>query len=257
MTMKMNLFHLAILITLIVQGIGCTTTRTSETSRTGMEQLLLSNAVDQSLNKLNFAGLRGQSVYLDDQFLECVDKGYVLGSVRQRVLNVGGRLVAKPEESDVVLEVRSGGIGTDNVESYVGMPGIALPGPMPVELPEVKLWNRVSQMGTAKIGVVAYDTRGRYLLNHGGHAMARADDNNWFILGVGPFQNGTVREEIQVATQRFANPMELTERVQMYDTRTVANTNPAQPQNSVYPVSAVERLPQTARADNTNTHLRF
>ncbi len=179
---------------------GCTTTGTSNTARTGMEQLLISNAVDQALSKYNFQGLAGAKVFIDNQYLEGVDKGYILGSLRDRALQHGVRLVAKAEEADIVMEVRSGGVGTDSTETYVGMPGIAIPGPMPVELPEVRVWNRSSQLGTAKLGIVAYDVKQGHLIDFGGFSLARSDDTNWFLLGIGPFQNGTVREEVSLAT---------------------------------------------------------
>lgn len=180
---------------------GCTTTRTSDTARTAMEQLLISNAVDQSLDKFHFASLYGRKVFIEEKYLDCVDKGYLLGSIRERILVSGGSIVAKAEESDVTLEIRSGGLGTDNLEAYVGTPNISVPGIMPVELPEIKFWNRKSQMGTAKIGILAYETKTGMHFAHGGQALARSDDNKWFILGIGPFQDGTVRNEVNYGTE--------------------------------------------------------
>ena len=55
---------------------GCTHTSTSNTARTAKEQMLLSNAVDQSLDKVDFTPLYGQKVFVDDKYLECVDKNY-------------------------------------------------------------------------------------------------------------------------------------------------------------------------------------
>jgi hypothetical protein len=180
---------------------GCTTTRTSDTPRTALEQLLISNAVDQSLDKFDFASLYNRKVYIDDKYLECVDKGYLLASIRERVLVSGGRIVSKADDSDVTLEVRTGGLGTDNLETYVGMPALSVPGIMPIELPQIKIWNRTSQKGTAKIGILAMDTKSGGYYNHGGQALARSDDNSWYLLGVGPFQDGSVRTEVTQGTR--------------------------------------------------------
>jgi hypothetical protein len=98
------------------------------------------------------------------------------------------------------MELRSGGVGTDNVDAFIGMPKIAMPGPLPLELPEVRLWEKKSQFGTVKIGVVAYATQSGQLLFDSGRALARADDSRWSLLGVGPFQKGSVRSEIARAT---------------------------------------------------------
>lgn len=174
---------------------GCTSVRTSNTARTGTEQLLISNAVDQALNKVEFTSFQGTTVYLDDKFVDCVDKSYVVGAVRHRLLNEGISIAAKPEDADVVVELRSGGVGTDTSESFVGIPSLTLPGM--ISLPEVRLLTRSNQTGTAKLGLVAYEAKTKRVLGAGGTAIARSDDNNWYVLGVGPYQNGSLHRELE------------------------------------------------------------
>jgi len=55
--------------------VGCTSSKTTNTARTSREQLLISNAIDQSLAKVDCSALRGASVFIDDKYLDCVDKG--------------------------------------------------------------------------------------------------------------------------------------------------------------------------------------
>jgi hypothetical protein len=102
-----------------------------------MEQLLISNAVDQTLNKVALPPVTGRKVYVEEKYLDAVDKGYIVGSLRQRLMANGAHVVDAKEGSDMTLEVFSGGVGTDNVESYLGVPGLTVPG-MPVEIPEVR-----------------------------------------------------------------------------------------------------------------------
>lgn len=177
---------------------GCTSTKTSSTARTGVEQLLISNAIDQSLDKIDFTAMRGQKILLEEKYIDCVDKAYVIGSMRHRISRAGGQLVAKAEEADVVLEIRSGGVGTDTSDAFVGIPEIALPGM--VTLPEVRLISRLHQSGTAKIALVAYDAKTMKELGDGGVSLSRSNDNNWYVLGVGPYQNGSIRSEISKST---------------------------------------------------------
>ncbi len=178
---------------------GCTTTRTSDTSRTAMEQLLISNAVDQTLNKTALPPVEGRKVYVEEKYLDSVDKGYVVAQMRQRLLNQGAMLVDKKEDSEVTVELCSGGVGTDSVSSFVGTPGLTVPG-LPVELPEVRMYEKSSQYGTAKIGVVTYATENGQLIYDGGTRLARADDSRWSVLGIGPFREGTVRSELNSQT---------------------------------------------------------
>jgi hypothetical protein len=179
---------------------GCATTRYTDTSRTAMEQMLISNAVDQALDRVEFPQLAGQSVFIEEKYIECVDKAYVLGCVRHRVLAGGARLADKADNADIVLEIRSGGVGTDKVETFYGMPAMAVPGPLPISLPEVKLLGRSTQSGTAKLGIVAYHAKEKKAIGSGGMALARSHDHSWTVLGMGPYFRGEVREEVTSAT---------------------------------------------------------
>lgn len=174
--------------------------RSSDTARTGKEQLLISNAIDQSLAKVEFNSLSGQKVFLDQQYLDCVDKGYLVSSIRERLLHAGASMVDKADDSDVVLEVRSGGVGTDNTDSFVGLPKLAVPGPLPLSFPEIRLWSKEKQQGVAKLGIVAYDAKSKALWGHGGKVLSQSDDTGYTVFGVGPFYRGSIREEVSVAT---------------------------------------------------------
>ena len=179
--------------------VGCSTTRTTNTARTGMEQLLISNAVDQTIAKTALPEVAGQKVFLEEKYLDSVDKGYIVGSMRRKLLNAGALLVDKKEDSQVTVELCSGGVGTDDVETYLGVPGLTVPG-MPVEIPEVRLYEKKSQFGTAKLNVVAYDTPSGQMVYDGSGTLARANDSNWTVLGLGPFQEGSVRNEVNRST---------------------------------------------------------
>ncbi len=200
MSMLLRFAGVSFLLAATVFATGCTTTRTSDTSRTGMEQLLISNAIDQTLDKVSFEPTRGRKVFLEEKFLESVDKAYIVGSLRHKLLVSGAVLVDKKEDSEITLEIRSGGVGTDNVESFVGIPGMAVPGPAPIEIPEIRVYEQASQFGTAKLGMIAYTTESGQVLFDSARTLARADDNRWSIAGVGPFQSGSVRNEVNANT---------------------------------------------------------
>lgn len=179
---------------------GCASTTTTNTARAAKEQLLISNAVDRALNKVNFAPLAGQRIFIDEKYLDCVDKPYVMGSIRHRVAREGGRIAAKAEDADIIVEPRSGVIGTDMQNKFVGVPEITLPGLL--TLPEIKVATNEAQQGFAKIGIAVLDAKTGTLLGDGGVSIANSNDNNWYVMGVGPFQNGTIMQEIQDASTR-------------------------------------------------------
>jgi len=173
---------------------GCTTTATSNTKRTGTEQLLVSNAIDRALEQADFSSLAGQRVFVDSQFIDCVDQNYVVASTRHHLLHSGAVVVDKVEDCSVRLELRTGAVGTDSSEAFLGVPEITLPGLM--TLPEVQIATRSTQTGTAKLGFVAYEMDTQRQLPGGGISLAQSDDSNWYVLGVGPYREGTLLDEL-------------------------------------------------------------
>jgi hypothetical protein len=197
----MRLNGLWILCVLIQLTTGCATQKDSHTARTGVEQLLISNAVDRSLDQIDYSPFRDKQVYLETKYLECVDKNYVIGSLRQRILHQNGRLLEKADGADVIVEVASGGVGTDTQELFVGIPEIPLPPPSPIAIPRLAFLTRTKMNGTAKILVNAYDAKTKVPLTAPGANLARSDQNNWNVMGIGPVQSGTVPREIAAATK--------------------------------------------------------
>lgn len=194
--MRSAIFQLFIVVPML--SLGCTAAKTSNTARTSTEQMLITNAVDQSLDKIDFSPFRGHAVFLNDKYVDCVDKPYVIASVRHRILKAGGRLVDSADKSEVTVELRAGAVGTFSSDSFVGLPEVVLPGV--VTLPEIRLAERKSQLGTAKLGLVAYETGSGRALGTGGMSLAQSQDNNWYIAGTGPFRTGALREEISRGT---------------------------------------------------------
>lgn len=189
--------RMCLMLTLLI-SCGCTSMKTTNTARSSVEQMLVSNAVDQSLDKVDFHPFSGHKVFLEEKYIDCVDKAYVIGSIRHRLLHVGCKLVDKVDDAEIVLEPRSGSVGTTNSDSYVGIPEIALPGML--TLPEVRIATRTQQIGVAKIGIAAYDAKTRAALGEGGVTLAQSDDTNYSAFGIGPYQRGTIKNEVKRST---------------------------------------------------------
>lgn len=179
---------------------GCATHKESHTARTGVEQLLVSSAVDQSLAKVNFSPLQNRKVFLETKYLDCVDKNYIIVSMHQQLMANKAKLVDKPDEAETIVEVCSGGVGTDAEELFVGIPEIPLPPPSPIAIPKLSFFTRNKMNGTAKILVVAYDAKTKSPVINGGSTLARSDQKTWNVLGTGTVQTGSVPTEIANAT---------------------------------------------------------
>lgn len=184
----------------LVTSQGCATTKTSDTSRTGIEQLLISSATDQALDKISFEPIRGAKVFVETKYLDCTDKNYIIMAVHQRLLKQGSTLVDKAEDAQVILEIGSGGVGTDRHEFFVGIPAIPLAPPSPVMIPKTEIFTRSKGMGTAKLIIVAYDAKSRQPVLNSSTALARSDYKQWNVMGSVPSATGRVPEELKRAT---------------------------------------------------------
>jgi hypothetical protein len=189
---------------------GCGTTRVTDTQRTATEQLLVSNAVDQAVSQLDFRILAGKPVYFDAQYLAgSIDRGYVVSSLRQHLLASGCILQEDRTQATYVVEARSGGIGTDRHQVLIGVPEMNVPSLLPGQptlIPEIPLAKRTDQKGVAKLAVFAYNRRtGRPLWQSGVVRMVSTSKDTW-LLGAGPFRQGTIGDGTEFAGQPLPIP---------------------------------------------------
>jgi hypothetical protein len=179
---------------------GCVTQKETHTPRTGVEQLLVSSAIDQSLERVDFTPLRSKKIFFETKYLDCVDKNYIIVAMHQRLLASNAKMVDKVDDAEIVVEIGSGGVGTDSQDMFVGIPEIPLAPPSPIAIPKLAFFTRNKMNGTAKLLVVAYDAKTKSPVINAGSAMARSDQKTWNVLGTGTVQTGSVPDEIAAAT---------------------------------------------------------
>ena len=195
---------LLILVCLMAAS-GCGTTRWTDTKRTATEQLLISDAIDSAVSKIDMRPLAGQTVYLDAQYLkDTVDKNYTTSVLRQHMLASGCRLSDKKEDADYVVEARAGVIGTSRHDLLYGFPSTDLSSLAPVpgvpnRIPEIPFVKKTEQQGSAKIAVFAYHRETGMPYWQSGNAQVESTAKDIWVLGIGPFERGTIRDRPQVA----------------------------------------------------------
>lgn len=191
--------------------LGCGTTRWSDTSRTATEQLLLSDAMDRAVSRLDFRALAGRRVFLDTKYLEGItDAPYLTSSIRQQMLASGCIVKTAREEADYIVEARAGTVGTDRNDLLYGIPStkipLSVPG-VPTQIPEIALAKRTNQRGVAKIAMFAYNrTTGRPVWQSGAVPAESKAKDLWFF-GAGPFQHGNIYDGTLFAGSEFDVPL--------------------------------------------------
>lgn len=192
--------------------IGCGTVKTSGTARTATEQLLLTNAWDSALEKVDFRQLAGVPVFLDATNVTAVDQGWVVSSLRQAMLTQGVLLRQKAEQAQWVVEARVGAYGTDEKNWLLGIPQTTVPQTitgMPAgTIPKIPIAEKNDQRGVAKLALFAYDRASGQLVWRSGTMLSVATAKDVSVLGIGPVESGTIRDGTEFAGIRLPLPGE-------------------------------------------------
>ena len=185
---------LAILLAMLV---GCGTTRMSDSKRTATEQLLVSQAIDGAVMRVDVRPLAGRKVFLETAFMDDVEDGKYLESALRHQLMASGCLLAKDRDSsDVVVEARAGAVGTDRSSVLLGIPAtsVTLKG-NETSTPELVLAKRSEQRGVAKLSIYAYEREsGQPVWQSGEEHVASHARDRW-LFGAGPWQDGEIHDE--------------------------------------------------------------
>ncbi len=176
---------------------GCVQTRQTHPKRTAVEQLLISRAADHALAQANLTELKGKKVYLEEQYYFSDDSKYVLGTIRDFISLVGGLLVDSSDESEIIVEARSGALSIDSGESLVGFPEIPVPIPLAGTLtsPEVPFYKAQRQFSVAKLALLAYDTKSRKHLFSTGTLVGNSHHHYFKVLGFFQWTNTELPEK--------------------------------------------------------------
>ncbi len=181
-------------------GAGCATIRVTDPPRTATEQFLMSEAIGKAVARLSVTGLRDRSVFVDSAYLyfewPSQEQLFMLGELRARLLASGVRLVGDRKGAEIVLEVRSGGVGIDRLDYLLGIPAIYMPGAIsgvaPIATPELAIIKNTRQFGFASIAVVAmWSDTGEWLVSSGPF-VGRTFRSDWWFFGYGPRTLGNI-----------------------------------------------------------------
>ncbi len=188
---------------------GCGTTKWSDTSRTATEQLLLSYAIDHTVEQLNFQVLSGKKVFVSTTAIAAVtDNQYIGTAVRQHIASFGGLICDKQEDAEYIVELRAGAVGTDRNDVMVGIPAITVPvvttsGTLP-QIPEIPFVKKTDQRAVAKIAIFVYNKETGHPLWCSGNRQSESRAKAWWVFGAGPFNRGNIYDGTQFAGNRLS-----------------------------------------------------
>jgi hypothetical protein len=196
----------AMLVAACLTG-SCATIRVTDPPRSATEQFLESEATRKAVDQLSAEALRDRKTYIDTSYLISAayptpENLFLVAELRSRLLIGGVRLVEKRDKAQVVLEIRSGGIGIDRYEYLLGLPSIYLTknvdvtgnggAEVPAATPELAIVKNTKQKAFASAAFVAYWADTGELVASSGPFIGRTLREDWWILGFGPRTIGDI-----------------------------------------------------------------
>jgi hypothetical protein len=190
---------------LLLVGQGCATIRVTDPPRSATELFLLSGAASEAISQLSADALRDRLVWMETEYLSdaretSTELSFLVGEMRAKLLQSGVRLVDKRDQAEIVLEVRSGGVGVDRLEFLLGVPaayfpGFSLttgPGGVPITTPELAIVKTTRQNGFASVAYVAYVAKTGELIASSGPFIGRTKREDFWFFGTGPRTVGDI-----------------------------------------------------------------
>lgn len=246
-----SLCRFATLVTILATSltVGCGTTK----SRTATDQLLLSDAVDRSITAIDFRPLAGKRVYLDATYVQAVkgilfvNSDYIISSLRQQIIAAGCLLEEDRKEAELIIEARVGTLGTDGYQVSYGIPAsnalstaaslVAEAPPVPA-IPDISFARRESDEASAKIAAFAYDRETRKAVWQSGISRSESNSRDTWVLGVGPFESGSVRDKTRLAGKNlpFSHEDDENANAQLRNTRPTVDLSAAVRFEDGYPI---------------------
>lgn len=145
---------------ILLLAVGCMSPELTKTARTGTEQLILSQAADRATSRIVFEDIKDMRVFVDDSKFNGVDKEYPTAMIRHKVLLAGGLLTDDATKAQIIIEITSGGIGTDQDATIVGLPSMPIPIPTTnstLVTPELSLFSTHVQTASCKLNLNVRD----------------------------------------------------------------------------------------------------
>src|SRR5919106_647614 len=128
---------MAALALLALVGSGCTTVRITGTTRSSVEQRLITRALERAAARLDTRPLQGRVVRLELYALTG-DQSFAREFFRAR-LEARGIHVARGADGDVTLQVFAAAVAVDTAETLLGLPEMQAP-VVSVPIPEIAIF---------------------------------------------------------------------------------------------------------------------
>ncbi len=146
-----------VLVALALLIAGCSTTRVTQTARSGYEQRLLVRSLERAVSRLDLSRHAGKRVTLDLYALT-PDQAFAKEFVASLLDARGVEVISDAKKADLRLKIFATVLGVDRDEVLLGIPALVAP-VVAVPIPEIALFKWTRNRGHSEVEIFAYDPR--------------------------------------------------------------------------------------------------
>lgn len=174
----------ALLAVCVVQSTGCALTQeVSRTPRSAIEQLLLSQSVENALTELTLPlpMPHGVTVTIEMSGLNDKDLVYVREVVSARLGKLGYKVKKSEGDATFVVHVQVEAMGTNQGRVFIGMPPIQSV-LIPFSLPQITLYEKQDQLAHVRLHLDLYESSSGRLVHSTPKLSSSAYYNQYTVL---------------------------------------------------------------------------
>jgi hypothetical protein len=134
---------------------ACTSTRyVTHTKKSGVEQLLVSRALDKALHEMRL-NVRGVKIFIEVACLIPEQDAYIKKSFEHWLLENGAFVTEDKKKADSIASILAKSVGTDGNEIFFGLPSVPVP-LANVNTPQINFISELKQRGYAEVEIFLY-----------------------------------------------------------------------------------------------------
>lgn len=165
---------------------ACSTGRITTTSRTAVEQALLSQSVEDTLSKMKLETIAGKTFVVKKDFCSATDSEFLLGALNCRLLELGGSGAddEKSTSTQIVVYPVVAHSAVDDSSLLIGIPDFPLtvPGVGSITIPETAFYKHSIQTGRNRMMVYARERKTGRLVFCTGEISSEKNYERWVVL---------------------------------------------------------------------------
>lgn len=171
---------------------GCSSPRTSDTSRTAVEQFLISTVVENGIGYADFKPYSGKKIFIEYDYLATqVDKQYVQGVFEMHLAKQGLLVCRDAKAADYIVQILCGVLATDANSIMLGTPTLPIPIPdttLSIAIPEIPIFKKLTRSGYGRFAFNILKAKDRAPVKVITGIEASTSYTNWTILLI-PFKS--------------------------------------------------------------------